>query len=176
MIKTSQDSEAYAKKVSSSHGVYVIPAFTGLGTPYWNNKVQGAIFGLTRGTTKEHLIRATLESIAYQSKDVIETMKKETKLTFSQLAVDGGASENDFLMQFQSDLLQSDVILQQTAQSTALGAALLAGLGIGIYKNLEEIQQLKSVKKVYHPQKSLKEIRLCYAKWKIAVSAATRFV
>ena len=147
-----------------------------MGTPYWNNKVQGAIFGLTRGTTKEHLIRATLESIAYQSKDVIETMKKETKLTFSQLAVDGGASENDFLMQFQSDLLQSDVILQQTAQSTALGAALLAGLGIGIYKNLEEIQQLKSVKKVYHPQKSLKEIRLCYAKWKIDVSAATRFV
>ncbi len=176
MIQTSKDSERYAKKVCDSQGVYVVPSFTGLGTPYWNNQVKGAIFGLTRGTTKEHIIRATLESIAYQSKDVIETMKKETKLCFSQLAVDGGASENDFLMQFQSDILQCEIILQENAQSTALGVAFLAGLGSGLYRDLKEIKQLKSIKKMYQPEMSAKEVRQRYAKWKVAISAVTRFV
>lgn len=176
MIQTSKDSERYAKKVCDSQGVYVVPSFTGLGTPYWNNQVKGAIFGLTRGTTKEHIIRATLESIAYQSKDVIETMKKETKLCFSQLAVDGGASENDFLMQFQSDILQCEIVLQENAQSTALGVAFLAGLGSGLYRDLKEIKQLKSIKKMYQPQMSAKEVRQRYAKWKVAISAVTRFV
>ena len=176
MIQTSKDSERYAKKVCDSQGVYVVPSFTGLGTPYWNNQVKGAIFGLTRGTTKEHIIRATLESIAYQSKDVIETMKKETKLCFSQIAVDGGASENDFLMQFQSDILQCEIILQENAQSTALGVAFLAGLGSGLYRDLKEIKQLKSIKKMYQPQMSAKEVRQRYAKWKVAISAVTRFV
>ena len=175
MIQASQDSEKYATKVVDSNGVYVVPSFTGLGTPYWNSKVKGAIFGLTRGTTKEHIIRATLESIAYQSKDVIETMKKETKLPLKQMAVDGGASENTFLMQFQSDLLQSDLVLQETAQSTALGVALLAGLGVNFYTSLSQIKALQSIKIIYHPKMSLKKVKSLYAKWKVAISAVTHF-
>ena len=176
LIEKASDSEKMANKTDDCNGVYIVPAFVGLGTPYWDNDARGAVFGLTRGTTKEHIIRATLESIAYQSKDVIETMKKETKLCFSQIAVDGGASENDFLMQFQSDILQCEIILQENAQSTALGVAFLAGLGSGLYRDLKEIKQLKSIKKMYQPQMSAKEVRQRYAKWKVAISAVTRFV
>ncbi len=175
MIQKSSDSETYALKVNDSDGVYVVPSFTGLGTPYWDSKVKGAIFGLTRATTKEHIIRATLESIAYQSKDVIETMKKEGKQDIHTIAVDGGASENNFLMQFQSDLLQCNLVLQESAQSTALGAALLAGLGVGFYKDLEEIKKIKTIKKLYCPKITKTQANKLYKKWKVAVQTVKEF-
>ncbi len=175
MIRTSADSEKYATDVEDSCGVYVVPSFTGLGTPYWDSKVKGAIFGLTRGTSKEHIIRATLESIAYQSKDVIETMKKEGKQTIQTMAVDGGATENGFLMQFQSDILQCNLVLQKSAQSTALGAAYLAGLGVGYYKSLNEIKALKTIKTIYSPKMKSSVAKKLYSKWKVAINAVKAF-
>ncbi len=175
IIKSASDSEKYACSLQSTEGVYVVPAFTGLGTPYWDDECKGAIFGLTRGTSKEIITRATLESIAYQSKDVIETMKKETKANFTQIYVDGGATVNKYLMQFQADILNSKIIVPATIQTTALGAAFLAGLGIKYYKNVAEITKLRKINAIYEPKISKNRQIELYKGWKKAVKVTRMF-
>src|SRR5690606_22044376 len=131
MIQHAKDTETYATRIASTDGVYVVPAFVGLGTPYWDSDARGAVFGITRGTEKEHFIRATVESLAYQSKDVLLTMEKDAQMNIEILRVDGGAVSNHFLMQFQSDLLRVEVELSKYQETTALGAAYFAGLATG---------------------------------------------
>lgn len=175
MLKSSKDSEAYAWRVESTEGVYVVPAFVGLGTPYWDSEVRGAVFGLTRGTSKEHFVRATLESLAYQSKDVLSVMEKEAGITLSALRVDGGAAGNRFLMQFQSDMLGVKVESPMIRETTALGAAYLAGLAVGYWKDREEISSLWAVGERFDP--SMEESRRdgLYRGWQKAVQAAMAF-
>ncbi|MEJ8544506.1 glycerol kinase GlpK [Brevibacillus borstelensis] len=176
MLKTSADSERYATAVSSTDGVYVVPAFVGLGTPYWNSEVRGAIFGLTRGTKKEHFIRATLESLAYQTKDVVAAMEADAGVPLSKLRVDGGAVANQFLMQFQSDILGVTVERPQVHETTALGAAYLAGLGIGFWKSKEEIGHNWQVERSFGARLDEAERSKLYAGWQKAVRAAAAFV
>ena len=170
-IIESNDSEYFANKVDSNNGVYIVPAFTGLGAPYWNMYARGTIFGLTRGTTRNHIIRAALEAIAYQTNDVIEAMKKDTKLKITELKVDGGASRNNFLMQFQADITSTNVIRGQNMESTALGAAYLAGLHEKVWRSLEEIKELSNQKKVFVPSMSKKQKDHYLKKWHQAVNA-----
>ncbi|MDE5865645.1 MAG: glycerol kinase, partial [Lachnospiraceae bacterium] len=139
MIRDSSQSEGYAKKVSDTNGVYVVPAFAGMGAPYWNPYARGTIVGITRGCEKEHFIRAALESIAYQSVDVIKAMQEDAGVPLHDLKVDGGASANDFLMQFQADIAGHSVYRPSCIETTALGAAYLAGLAVGYWKDKEEI-------------------------------------
>lgn len=175
MLQHAKDSEMYAERIPSTDGVYVVPAFVGLGTPYWDSDTRGAVFGLTRGTKKEHFIRATLESLAYQSKDVLMTMEKDAGKKIEVLRVDGGAVANSFLMQFQSDLLQIDVEQSAYLETTALGAAYLAGLATNFYSSLEEIQALWSKEKTYSPSMDCSVRDGLYAGWKKAVEAARVF-
>lgn len=174
-FKNAADSETYAKQVNDSDGVYVVPAFVGLGTPYWDNDARGAMFGLTRGTTKAHISRATLESIAYSSLDVIEVMKKEAKTDIPVLFVDGGATANGFLMQFQADIAHCEIKIPVVKETTALGAAYLAGLAVGFWENQEEIKKLHQVDHVYHPQMTQDQAADLYAGWKQAVQATMQF-
>ncbi len=173
MIKMACESEKYATKIASNDGVYLVPAFVGLGTPYWDNDARGAMFGLTRGTTKEHFIRSALEAIAYQSKDVMEVMKEEAHLPLCVLAADGGATANHFLMQFQSDLLQCEIHLPETLETTALGAAYLAGLAIGYYHSKEEIVKNHKICATYKPLLDQNKVDELYNGWLKAV-ASTR--
>jgi glycerol kinase len=174
-IKDSCDSEAYAKRSEGTAGVYVVPAFVGLGTPYWDDEARGAIFGLTRGADRHHITRAALYSIAYQSKDVIDTMRKEAKLSLPVLKVDGGASANDLLMQFQADILQCEVRLPKCIETTALGAGYFAGLGCGFWKDRHEIECNHASAKMYAPTMKKGEAqRLCRG-WKLAVAATRVF-
>ena len=175
MIKKAPESEKYATKVASCDGVYLVPAFVGLGTPYWDNDARGSIFGLTRGTTKEHLIRAALESIAFQSKDVMEVMKEESHLAIPSLAADGGATTNRFLMQFQSDILGCDIHLPSVLETTALGAAYLAGLACGYYSSQEEIKKLHKVVATFSPKRTKNQVDKIYNGWKKAVAATRVF-
>jgi glycerol kinase len=133
MIEKASDTAAIAAQVKDAEGVYVVPAFVGLGAPYWDMYAKGAIFGLTRGTTKAHLVRATLDSLAYQSKDVLLAMEQDAEMRLKELRVDGGACMNDLLMQFQSDILNTKIVRPKLIESTAKGAAYLAGLAIGFY-------------------------------------------
>ena len=157
MIKSAGESENYAKKVENSGGVYVVPAFVGLGAPYWDDNCRGAIFGLTRGTTKEHFINATLNSIALQAKDVLSVMEKESKTKISLLKVDGGATANDYLMQYQSDILDVKLLLPNCLETTALGACYLAGLNSGYFESVEEIKKIHKYKKEFLPNMSKKD-------------------
>lgn len=141
MIDSSAQSEEYAKAVPDTNGVYVVPAFTGLGAPYWNQYCRGMVVGITRGCSKEHFVRATLESLAYQTHSVLKSMEQDTGLAISSLRVDGGASANDFLMQFQADILGADVLRTECIETTALGAAYLAGLATGYWQSREEIEK-----------------------------------
>ncbi|MDV7765972.1 glycerol kinase GlpK [Peribacillus sp. CSMR9] len=175
MLNDAKDSEAYAKRVESTDGVYVVPAFVGLGTPYWDSEVRGAIFGLTRGTSKEHFIRATLESLAYQTKDVLDAMEADSGIELQTLRVDGGAVKNDFLMQFQSDLLQVPVERPTINETTALGSAYLAGLAVGYWKDQEEISQQWAVDKTFKPSMEVQDRDKLYEGWKKAVHAAMAF-
>ncbi|MDW7616801.1 glycerol kinase GlpK [Peribacillus simplex] len=175
MLNDAKDSEAYAKRVENTDGVYVVPAFVGLGTPYWDSEVRGAIFGLTRGTSKEHFIRATLESLAYQTKDVLDAMEADSGIELQTLRVDGGAVKNDFLMQFQSDLLQVPVERPTINETTALGAAYLAGLAVGYWKDQEEISQQWAVDKTFKPSMEVQDRDKLYEGWKKAVHAAMAF-
>ena len=175
MLKNAADSEDYAKRVPSTDGVYVVPAFVGLGTPYWDSEARGAVFGLTRGTEKEHFIRATLESLAYQTKDVLDCMEQDSGIDIKVLRADGGAVANAFLMQFQSDVLQKDVELARLNETTALGAAYLAGLATGFWKNTEELKTLASSQKVYKPVLDEKSRDELYTGWKRAVAATRQF-
>ncbi|PHD76317.1 glycerol kinase [Bacillus sp. AFS043905] len=175
MLHDAKDSEDYAKRVESTDGVYVVPAFVGLGTPYWDSEVRGAVFGLTRGTSKEHFIRATLESLAYQTKDVLDAMEADSGIELQTLRVDGGAVKNDFLMQFQSDLLRVPVERPTINETTALGAAYLAGLAVGYWKDQEEISRQWAVDKTFEPSMEEQESEKLYEGWKKAVHAAMAF-
>ncbi|MCW5906598.1 MAG: glycerol kinase GlpK [Chitinophagales bacterium] len=168
VLDTAADSEYHANAVQSSEGVYVVPAFAGLGAPYWNMDARGAIFGLTRGTSKSHFIRATLESLAYQTKDVLGAMEQDSGIKLKSLRVDGGASANNFLMQFQSDLLGVPVDRPTVTETTALGAAYLAGLAVGYYKKPNILKQWKVDKQFKSVMKPADRIKL-YDGWKKAV-------
>ncbi|MBE0601583.1 MAG: glycerol kinase, partial [Firmicutes bacterium] len=170
MIDHAAFSEGYANKVEDAGGVYVVPAFTGLGAPYWDQYARGAILGLTRGVEKAHLVRATLESLAYQSYDVMSAMEADAGTRIRELRVDGGASANNFLMQFQADLLQSDVVRPAMIESTALGAVYLAGLAVGYYKDQDEIRKNVSVDQVFHPAMEEAKRKKLLAGWKKAVA------
>ncbi|MEM5780561.1 MAG: FGGY-family carbohydrate kinase, partial [Lawsonibacter sp.] len=143
--------EYYASKVPDTGGVYLVPAFTGLGAPHWDMYARGALMGLTRGTTREHIIRAAQESIAYQVYDLVEAMEKDTGISLSALNADGGASRDRFLMQFQSDLLNKPVLRPAIRETTALGAAYLAGLAVGVWNDLDEIRALRTLDQRYEP-------------------------
>ncbi|WP_303969106.1 glycerol kinase GlpK [Sporosarcina ureae] len=175
MFRNSSESEQYAKRVSSTDGVYVVPAFVGLGTPYWDSDVRGAVFGLTRGTTKEHFVRATLESLAYQTKDVVDAMESDSGISLKTLRVDGGAVENNFLMQFQSDLLNVSVERPTINETTALGAAYLAGLAVGFWKDRSEIAAQWAIDRPFQPNMEDSEREKLYSGWQKAVQAATVF-
>ncbi len=175
LFKESGDSEEYASRRPDTAGVYFVPAFVGLGTPYWDDEARGAVFGLTRGSDRHNIARAALYSIAYQSKDVIETMKEETGLGLKSLKVDGGASANGMLMQFQSDILGTDVILPRYRETTALGAAYLAGLSSGFFKDLAAIRGLNPVERRYVPKMTQEERDNLYRGWKKAVEATLAF-
>lgn len=174
-FKEAHQSEAHANNVVSSDGVYVVPAFVGLGTPYWDSEVRGAVFGLTRGTTKEHLIRATLEAITYQVKDVLMAMEQDSGIQLKSLRVDGGAARNNLLMQFQSDILEVPVDRPVVNETTALGAAYLAGLATGFWKNREEIATQWLVDKTFSPGLDPEKVNELYEGWKTAVKAAIAF-
>jgi glycerol kinase len=175
MFKEAKDSEMYATRVESTEGVYVVPAFVGLGTPYWDSDVRGAVFGLTRGTKKEHFIRATLESLAYQTKDVLTAMEKDSGISLKALRVDGGAVKNNFLMQFQSDILNVPVERPVVNETTALGAAYLAGLAVGYWNNREEIASQWNLDRSFEPTMSEQERTNLYEGWKKAVRATMAF-
>lgn len=149
LISDAADSEYYAQKVSNTNGVYVVPAFAGLGAPYWDMYARGAIVGLTRGANKNHIIRATLEAIAYQTRDVLEAMQEDSGLRLKKLKVDGGATQNNFLMQFQADILGTEVDRPQVTETTALGAAYLAGLAVGFWSDKEEIAKKWAVERKF---------------------------
>lgn len=175
LIDHAPESEAYAASVESTDGVYMVPAFVGLGTPYWDTDARGAIFGLTRGTTKAHLVRATLESLAYQTKDVVDVMVKEAGTELKTLRVDGGAVANDLLMQFQSDILDVQVERPMIQETTALGAAYLAGLAVGFWKDKEEIAQQWRIDKTYTSEMPAEKSDELYEGWQNAVAATRTF-
>ena len=165
-IRESADSEYFAAKVPDCGGVYVVPAFTGLGAPYWDMYARGAIFGLTRGAGRNHIIRAALESIAYQSTDVLKAMQADTGLEINELKVDGGASANNLLMQFQADIARVTVRRPMIRETTALGAAYLAGLATGVWKDREQIKAQWTLDKLYQPEMSADKARDLYKGWK----------
>lgn len=169
LVYDSPQSEYYANKIEDTDGVVVVPAFTGLGAPYWDMYARGGIFGLTRGTKREHLVRATLESLAYQSKDVIEAMQDDAKIPLAYLRVDGGASANNFLMQFQADMLDTEVHRPRTLETTSLGATYLAGLAVGYWKDLDEISKDFSIDRTFKPQMSQEKRDKNYKYWKKAI-------
>ena len=169
LIYDSGQSEYYANQVEDTNGVYVVPAFTGLGAPYWDMYARGAIFGLTRGAKRGHIVRATLESIAYQTKDVLNAMQEDSKMKLKMLRVDGGASANDFLMQFQADILNVNIDRPKVIETTALGAAYLAGLAVGFYKNKEEIRERYTIEKEFIASMDDRKRNLLYRGWKRAV-------
>ena len=172
MIKSSAQSEGYAEAVEDTEGVYVVPAFTGMGAPYWNQYARGSVFGLTRGTTKEHLIRATLESIAYQSSDVFRAMEEDAGVKIKGLKVDGGASANNFLMQFQADIMDTFVRRPHCVETTALGAAYLAGLATGYYENKDEIRKNWQLGRLFEPDMEGEKREKKLKGWKRAVKCA----
>lgn len=175
LLNDPKDSEKYALRVTSADGVYVVPAFVGLGTPYWDSDVRGAVFGLTRGTSKEHFVRATLEALAYQTKDVLSAMEVDSGINLKALRVDGGVVKNNFLMEFQSGLLNVPVERPVISETTALGAAYLAGLAVGYWESQEEISKLWAVDKKFEPEMEEQERKALYDGWKKAVQAAMVF-
>ncbi|HOL82339.1 MAG TPA: glycerol kinase GlpK [Ignavibacteriales bacterium] len=169
MLDSSADSEYIAKKVDSTEGVYVVPAFVGLGAPYWDMKARGAILGLTRGTTKAHLVRATLESMAYQTRDVLSAMEADSNIKLQALKVDGGASSNNFLMQFQADILGVPVDRPKIVETTALGAAYLAGLAVGVWGSLDELSRTWLLDNRFEPNMETEQREKLYKGWVKAV-------
>ena len=172
LIDSAADSEYMAKKVPNTNGCYVVPAFTGLGAPHWDQYARGTIVGITRGVNKYHIIRATLESIAYQVNDVLEAMRADSGIELSSLKVDGGASRNKLLMQFQSDITNIEVYKPIITETTALGAAYLAGLAVGYFTSLDEISQNWCVREKYMPKMDSKDREVLYSGWKKAINRA----
>jgi glycerol kinase len=169
LVEHAAESEAAARSVSDTGGVYLVPAFVGLGAPYWDEHARGTIVGLTRGTTREHLIRATLESIAYQTRDVVACVEADSGLALEALRVDGGASENDFLMQFQADILGIPVQRPAVLEVTALGAAALAGLAVGFWRDTADIEAGDAGRTVFDPSLTADRREALYVGWKRAV-------
>ena len=172
IISNAAESEQMAKSVEDTMGVYFIPAFVGLAAPYWDYRTRGTIVGLTRGVRKEHIVRATLESIAYQVKDVVDLMERETGVSVRELKVDGGAVKNAFLMQFQADILGIPVIVPKVTETTCLGAAYISGLQVGFWKNLKEIKQNWKMEKIYTPSMERAKVDELYGGWSRAVRGA----
>lgn len=172
IINTSKESEALALKAESNGGVYIVPAFAGLGAPYWDMYARGIISGLTRGANKYHIVRAALESIAYQTNDILSAIAKDTNIPISELKVDGGASENDFLMQHQADISQIPVVRPEVIETTALGAACLAGLACGFYSSKEDIKENITIQKIFYPQMSKAKADTLISAWHCAVRKA----
>src|SRR5690625_1670768 len=175
MIETAAETEELSTSIDSTEGVYMVPAFVGLGTPYWDSDARGAIFGLTRGTEREHIARATLESLAYQTKDVLDAMIADSGIELKALRVDGGAVENNFLMQFQSDMLNVPVERPTIQETTALGAAYLAGLAIGYWKDKSEIAKQWEIDQTFTSEISEEERKELYEGWQKAVEATRSF-
>ena len=175
IIKNAAESEALATSVEDSNGVYIVPAFTGLGAPYWNPYARGTVFGLTRGVSRGHFVRAMLESIAYQTNDVINAMEEDAGARLGSLKVDGGASANNFLMQFQSDITNTKVMRPETIETTALGAAYLAGLSTGYFGSKEEIKRKWAAGREFTPSMDDGERDERLAKWKLAVKCSMEF-
>ncbi len=172
LIRDASDSEYFASKVEDTNGVYIVPAFAGLGAPHWDMYARGTILGLSRGSNRSHFIRAGLESIAYQSKDVIEAMKEDSKIEIEKLRVDGGACQNNFLMQFQSDILGVDVDRPEIIETTALGAAYLAGLAVGFWKSKDEIEKNIRLERKFVSNMDEKERKEKHKKWLKAIDRA----
>lgn len=175
MFTDAGETEEYALRAGNSDGVYMVPAFVGLGAPHWDTDARGAIFGLTRGTSKDVFIRATLESIAYQSKDVMETMIQDSGIPITEMRVDGGAAKNNFLMQFQSDILNIEIKRPKVSETTALGAAYLAGLATGFWESIEDIKANWLLDKSYEPKMEDAERDVLYHGWEKAVTATRSF-
>jgi glycerol kinase len=172
MIRNSAEVETLAATVNDADGVYIVPAFAGLGTPHWNQHARGSIFGLTRGTNNAHVARAAIDSIAYQTYDVLKAMEADAGISIAELRVDGGATINNSLMQFQSDILNTKVIRPKITETTALGAAYLAGLAVGYWKNIEEIQKQWLVDKEFSPSMKDGKRNELVNGWQRAVNAA----
>jgi glycerol kinase len=172
IIRTAAEVETLASEVEDSGGVFVVPAFAGLGAPYWNQHARGTIVGITRGTTGAHFARAALDSIAYQTMDVLKAMEADSGISIKELRVDGGATANNLLMQFQSDMLQTKVVRPVITETTAIGAAYLAGLAVGFWKDLEEIQAQWQKEIVFSPKMEEQERNALSAGWKKAIQAA----
>ena len=169
LITEAADSEYFAQKVPDSAGVYLVPAFTGLGAPYWDMYARGALVGLTRGAGRDHIIRAALESIAYQTADVLAAMEADAGVPLRELRVDGGASANNFLMQFQADIIGRTLCRPQIRETTALGAAYLAGLAVGYWQSPEQVRQNWAVDRVFRPQITAAERSRRLRGWQKAV-------
>ncbi|MGY5748889.1 glycerol kinase GlpK [Vibrio antiquarius] len=172
ILNGAEDSEYFATKVDTSNGVYVVPAFTGLGAPYWDAYARGTIVGLTRGVNSNHIIRATLEGIAYQTRDVLDAMQADSGIKLANLRVDGGAVANNFLMQFQSDVLNTEVHRPQVTEVTALGAAYLAGLAVGYWDSIDELQNKAVLDRTFEPHYDEEKRNRRYKGWKRAVKCA----
>jgi glycerol kinase len=172
IIQQATETEGLAASLQSNDGVYFVPAFVGLGAPYWDMYARGAIFGITRGTTQAHIARAALESIAYQTKDVLECMEEDAGIELQELRVDGGAVANEFLMQFQADILGVPVVVPEITETTALGAAYLAGLAVGFWKDQQQLARNSKIKKRYIPRMTSRQRESLYRKWKMAVERA----
>lgn len=175
IVHDAQDTEYFANKIEDTGGVYVVPAFVGLGAPHWDMYARGAIFGLTRGTNRNHIIRASLESIAYQSKDVLEAMEEDSGIALKDLKVDGGAVANNFLMDFQSDILNVPVHRPEVTETTALGAAYLAGLAVSFWNSKEDITNRWSVDKTFYPEMAEEKREKLYNGWNKAVSRSVNW-
>ncbi|WP_257265997.1 glycerol kinase GlpK [Endozoicomonas sp. ONNA2] len=169
LVRDAADTEYFASKVKDTNGVYVVPGFVGLGAPYWDPYARGAIVGLTRGANRNHIVRATLEAIAYQSRDLIEAMQRDAGIEMKQLRVDGGAVANNFLMQFQSDILSKEVVRPAVIESTAAGSAYLAGLAVGFWRSIDELKGKVGVDRVYTPVMADEQRSTLYKGWKKAV-------
>ena len=170
LISCAEESEAYALSVQDCGGVYVVPALTGLGAPYWNADARGTITGITRGTNRAHIVRAALEGIAYEVCDLVQAMEKDAEINITRLAVDGGASKNEFLMQFQADLLNCEAVRPKFAETTALGAAYLAGISCGFWSGLDEVKKTAAADKTYSPKMSERRRMELLNGWRNAVS------
>ena len=175
MLDKAEDSEYFASKVEDSNGCYIVPAFTGLGAPYWDPFARGSITGLTRGVNKNHIIRAALESIAFQSRDLLLAMEQDMGQRLRSLRVDGGASGNNFLMQFQADLMQASVIRSHSIETTALGAAYLAGLSVGLYESMESLEERHHVEMEFFPKMTREKREEKVRGWKKALEASFGF-
>lgn len=175
LLQTAPESEAAARQSTSQNEVYVVPAFTGLGAPYWDSETRGAVFGLTRGTTRNDFIKATLQSLAYQTRDVIDTMNQDTAMRIPSLRVDGGASKNDYLIQFQADILNMPIERAENLETTALGAAFLAGLAVDYWQDIDELKQIYRIGQTFEPLMKHETRQKLYTGWQRAVNAARTF-